>query len=855
MHRRLFRAALGAALVLISLTPAQAAGTQVYTMVPAFSPFNAVGRSATIKGVGFTASTTVDFSGTPAASVLFINSRTLVVVIPTLPSAQITTVNVSDPVNGSDTFHPFMHTGPVFYVSTTGSNGNTGTSPAAPLQTLGAAFAAVDAVTPTEIRIEEGFYLESQLELLNATAVSCGWATGFGLRDPEGSVTEINGGRTGFVIRTSGLQNKNVIDGCTITNGLRDGFGGGGLAIVADTAVINGNVISGNLSTILGGGLSWRASTSYGGTPTFSHNVIVGNRTTNKNGGGIGVYQNYNTVEPVELKITSNHIVGNRSLNGRGGGFAFDTGTYVGYNTASFLIADNVIEHNEARSGAGINVTTNNYADLIDFSMSNNLIAFNTASGSGGGVLFSGVGTQGGEITLNTVADNTGGPFQGGGLVIGGSVNLAPDFKASDMILWNNTGGDFMGIGSNLVEYSLSGTTLSGTGNMNTDPLFAAGQFGNHYLQQNDPNVPSSPAVDTGSGTATGLHLDPLTTAVDNATDTGVNDLGFHNLLAIPPSANPISVTRVDPPRGDIHGNDWVLVRGGGFDPGAEVFFNGVLATDQMFLSNTRLLARPAPHPVGFVNVRVFNPDSSNDTLVSGYLHVDNTAPVWTSTVGIISATGGVDACERSVLLDWNEAVDMDSPPVVYEVYREECIVSIFPGIPCDNFGFIPNATNIIATTTQTFFVDNTMSPTGQASDWIYNVRARDSASFFTNKEWNFGKRIGTGEQGSSEVPPEEIGDTLAFVAGTDDTFSWEYSTGALRYGFYRTAVPSDYSTLPSLPLLITLDTANNDGDGDGLTDTQYTDLAEPLLGEAFYYKVSAVDNCGGETTSEILSP
>ena len=67
--------------------------------------------------------------------------------------------------------------------------------------------------------------------------------------------------------------------------------------------------------------------------------------------------------------------------------------------------------------------------------------------------------------------------------------------------------------------------------------------------------------------------------------------------------------------------------------------------------------------------------------------------------------------------------------------------------------------------------------------------------------------------------------------------------------------MPSDYSTIPTLPLLITLDTANNDGDADGLTDTHYTDLGEPIPGEAFYYKVSAVDNCGGETTSEILSP
>ena len=85
----------------------------------------------------------------------------------------------------------------------------------------------------------------------------------------------------------------------------------------------------------MGGGLYWRASTSYGGKPTFSNNVLVGNRAANKNGGAIGLYQSYNTVEPVEIRITSNTIVGNRSTNGRGGGASFNTGTYVGYNANS----------------------------------------------------------------------------------------------------------------------------------------------------------------------------------------------------------------------------------------------------------------------------------------------------------------------------------------------------------------------------------------------------------------------------------------------------------------------------------------------------------------------------------------
>ncbi|HXI01844.1 MAG TPA: IPT/TIG domain-containing protein [Candidatus Saccharimonadales bacterium] len=853
MPGRLTRATLGAILVLVLPAGAAAAAqTEVFSVVPAFSPYNVANRSMTLKGIGFTASSAVSFDGV-AATTTFINSRTLVAVIPTVGAPKISTITVSDPANGSDDFMPFFYSGPVLYVANTGNDANAGTSPGAPKLTLAATFAAVDGVTPTEIRVAGGYYRESQLSLLNGSVLSCGWAPGFGLRDPDGNVSEIDGGRTSYAIRTSGLMNMTVVDGCTITNGLQDGFGGGGLVISADTTIVNNNVIAGNTSTISGGGIYWRASTAYGGKPTFSNNVIVGNRSHNKNGGGIGVYAFYNTVEDVKIMVSGNQIVGNRSFNGRGGGVSLTTGTYAGYNNGILHLSDNVIAENEAKTGGGVALTTNNYADLYDTSMKNNLIAANMTSGAGGGVAFQGVGTYTGEMTGNTIADNMAGPFQGGGLLIGGGVSLAPGFSASDMILWGNTGEDVAGLGINAVTWSISGTTLSGQGDLSLDPDFVAGQFGGYYLRQNDPNLPDSPAVDAGSGTAGDFSVDPLTTSLDSTGDSGANDMGYHYLGAIPPSSASISVARVDPAVGDIHGNDWILVRGDGFDPGASVFFGGVEATETLYLGYRRILAKPAPHAVGFVTVRVTNPDTTTNTLISGYLYLDDMPPVWTSTVGVISATGGIDQCQRAVLLDWNPATDTDSPPVLYDIYREECTVPTVPGVPCDNFGYIPQPANRIATTDQTYFVDNTMTSSGQAKQWVYAVRAHDSAAFFTNREWNFGKRLALGNAGATETPPEEVGDSLRFVTGDPHSFTWANPTGAINYGFYRTANPSDYTTVPTLPLLITLTALNNDADGDGHTDTAYTDPTDPPLGQAFYYKVSAKDSCSGETISEIL--
>jgi hypothetical protein len=852
MPGRFARAALSAAVIfMLSATVATAAQVELFTVLPSFSPYNVAGRSATIKGIGFTASSTVNFDGV-AATTIFIDSRTLVAIIPTAVAAQVGTVHVSDPVNGDSEFFPFFYTGPVLYVSTTGADGNAGTDPLLPKQHLWAAFAAVDAVTPTEIRVEEGQYVESQLRLLNASILSCGWATGFSFRDPDVRVTEINGGRGGFVIRTSGLQNVSAIDGCTIADGLQDGFGGGGVAVSADNTIINNSVISGNVSTITGGGIYWKASSAYGGIPNFSFNVIVGNRAFNKNGGGIGIYANYNTQEVVDVTVTGNHIVGNRSFKGRGGGVSLSTGSYAGYNTGTIRLTDNVISHNSAKIGGGVDSTTYTFGDFYDFTLFNNLINSNTAQGAGGGISFDGLGTHTGSVISNTVADNASGPFQGGGFTIG-NVTLDTGFTASDLILWNNFGGDAAGQAIGAITYSLAGTALPGTGNISADPVFVPGQLSEHYLRQSDPNLPDSPAVDAGSTTAVDLSLEPLTTRTDNVTDTGVDDLGYHSLLSIQPSPNPIAVNRVDPATGDINGNDWVLVRGDGFDPGAEVFFDSVLVQEQIYLGHKRILAKPAPHTESFVTVRVINPDATTDTVTSGYVYLDNTAPAWTSTVGIISATGSLDACQRAVLLDWGEAVDLDSPPVVFEVYREECLPPLSTGTPCENFGYIPNATNFQGTTTQTYYVDNNIGVSGQPLEWLYNVRARDSANFFTNKEWNFGKRLALGDSGGTEIPPDEVGDTFRPVWDTPDQFTWSPPTGAIDYGFYRTNDASTYADPNTVPLLITLNTTNNDGDADGLTDTTYTDSASPVPGEAFYYKVSAIDHCGGETLSEIL--
>jgi hypothetical protein len=760
--------------------------------------------------VGFTSSTTVTFSGTPAPAT-FVDSRTLVVTIPTFGSEQFSTVSVTDPANGSDEFYPFIHTGTVIYVSTTGEDGNnSGTDPNAPRLTVQGGLNKTDALTPHEIRVEAGLYVEPEIRMFHGNVLTCGWAPGFGSRDPDAHVTVLDAAKAGYTVRTQGLAVSAVIDGCTVKNGFRDGFGGGGLAISADSLVVNNNVIVGNDSSTMGGGIYWVASTTYGGTPTFSNNVLVGNRAHNKNGGGIVIYPNYNTQEEVRVNITGNKIVGNRSFKGRGGGLSLSTGSYAGYNNGSLKIAGNTFGYNWAKAGGAVAATLLTFGDYYDITMNNNLMTGNTAVGSGGGVSFAGVGQIDGAMGCNTIADNSGAFGLGGGFVIDGALTVAAGYSASDMILWNNFGGDVGGQAYSLLTYSDAGVALPGIGNISSDPAFDAGPLGEFYLIQADPNQPDSPAVDAGSGLASDLSVEALTTRIDGVTDAGFADMGFHYTQADGPSANPLSILRVDPSSGDLFGNDWVLVRGDGFDPGASVEFAGVPATETIFLGNRRLLARPALHPQGFVNVRVRNPDDSTADAISAYLYVDNEPPVWLSTVGVTTVTSS-QSCVRSVLVEWNDAVDAFSPPVVYEIHRELCTVSYDTSIPCANFGFIPNATNSIGTATASPFLDTGYASGGADPKYLYVVRARDSVHPFNdgicdllsdpnnpvctagdatkvgdpnfvcavdsdcdtpypfNKEWNFSKRLVlVGTDPNDTTPPPEIGDNLAWVPGDD---------------------------------------------------------------------------------------
>ncbi len=117
----------------------------------------------------------------------------------------------------------------------------------------------------------------------------------------------------------------------------------------------------------------------------------------------------------------------------------------------------------------------------------------------------------------------------------------------TDCIFWNNSPDQIFEESSgplNTKDYKAVTVSFSdvqggwsGTGNIDSDPMFITGPEGDHYLSQQPVQGSDSPCLDSGSGQAnsicfaesgTTICMDDLTTRTDEFTDDGTVDMGFH---------------------------------------------------------------------------------------------------------------------------------------------------------------------------------------------------------------------------------------------------------------------------------------------------------------------------------------
>jgi hypothetical protein len=267
---------------------------------------------------------------------------------------------------------------------------------------------------------------------------------------PEGTV--IDGGlRAASCVSFVNHENSQAcLKGFTLVNGTGSpnvpgaapAFGGGVIILGASPTITN-NIISGNVtssSTTGGGGGIWCAGTSIDSTwaPRIEGNTISGNTTT-VIGGGIGVLGN---MRPL---ILNNVITNNSVIEGDGGGIAI-----LGRIDGSTLNGNYIVANESGDHGGGIYFGSGveQFAPQIEISL--NVVARNIAKGqgntgnSGGGVWITGATAF---VFRNTIAFNEGRGLSddwGGGLVLdqAGSATVT-----RNIIAFNAGGGIWCGGG------------------------------------------------------------------------------------------------------------------------------------------------------------------------------------------------------------------------------------------------------------------------------------------------------------------------------------------------------------------------------------------------------------------------
>ncbi len=160
-------------------------------------------------------------------------------------------------------------------------------------------------------------------------------------------------------------------------------------------------------------------------------------------------------------------------------------GVYI--SNASPVISQCIVRNNSAPNGSGGGIYVTEASPTIE----NCLIHSNTSYTEGGGVFFAAMASNNPTIRHCTIANNTSTDS-----TVGGFYNIGAGLTTSvtSSIFWGNSNSDISSPGTTItVDYSDVDGGFAGTGNINSDPLFAGA--GDYHLTGSSPCIQ---AAETG---------------------------------------------------------------------------------------------------------------------------------------------------------------------------------------------------------------------------------------------------------------------------------------------------------------------------------------------------------------------
>lgn len=386
--------------------------------------------------------------------------------------------------------------------------------------------------TPTSAAIERAVLLAANGDTLNiAPGRYLVTNSGFDLIIIDKSLTLLGTGADRTIIdgngafpgvTIAGTGNEVTIAGLTIQNGnffvegggiriptgntlnLRDSVvtgnsapSGGGIANFG-TLVVSNSTITGNRSTLEGGGIFNTGSAS------FSGSTIAGN--TAPLGGGIS---NRGTIDILNSVISNNSALG--SSGSSGGGFS---------NIGTLSLSESTLSGNTAfRGGGGVNSGT--------LSVTSSTVSGNSASSSGGGFINSGALS----VTNSSVSDNSasssGGIFNSNGTIRGDRATFTNNTTTS-----LDTQGGTVQLTESAIVGGTTGLLVSGPTQVTLSNLRFANQSGDYIRLLSGTNPIDATSVTFDGLTATTATSSQLFTLEDRITHAlDINEAGLVRVL------------------------------------------------------------------------------------------------------------------------------------------------------------------------------------------------------------------------------------------------------------------------------------------------------------------------------------
>ena len=327
-------------------------------------------------------------------------------------------------------------------------------------------------------------------------------------------------------------SSKLTAEGCLFES--NNALWGGGISTFdkAKLTIENCNFINNNAYEVLDSGGTGSGIDLDDSTLNISNSLFQGN-TANW---GFGI--NACTASKLDIKKCS--FVENIANNSGGGVYATES-SQVNINRANFI-------DNQALWGGGIYSSNSSVLSILNSHFNGNTAILKSGSGGTGGVIDSEKDSTlkliNCLLTNNSAEDSGGAVYheQGGQsniincTLVANTANNGPavysDYTSrstiKNTIVWNN--GDYPLAGAVAATYSDIEGGYNGDGNINQDPLFTAGLWGDYYLCQTVCGQDmDSPCLNAGTNIpATDFKHNDYITRTDGVVDTGSIDMGFH---------------------------------------------------------------------------------------------------------------------------------------------------------------------------------------------------------------------------------------------------------------------------------------------------------------------------------------